>query len=81
MLTFFYIYSLPNRPLVSPCNESTISVIRIYVGPPRGRTGGVTLAVRSRIGDGGYRAHRTRIVDYQVLKGLSLIALGGFFIV
>ena len=37
--------------------------------------------MRSRVGDGGYLVHRTRTVDYQVLKGLSLIALEGFFIV
>ena len=37
--------------------------------------------MRSRVRDGGYLVHRTRTVDYQVLKGLSLIALGGFFIV
>ena len=38
-------------------------------------------AVRSRVGDGDCLVHRTRTVDFQVLKGLSLIALGGFFIV
>ena len=37
--------------------------------------------MRSRVRDGGYLVHRTRTVDYQVLKGLSLIALGGFFTV
>ena len=37
--------------------------------------------MRSWIGDGNYLVHRTRTVDYQVLKGLSLVALGGFFIV
>ena len=37
--------------------------------------------MRSRVRDGGYLVHKTRSVDYQVLKGLSLIALGGFFIV
>ena len=37
--------------------------------------------MRSRIGDGYYLVHRTRTVDYQVLKGLSLEALGGFFVV
>ena len=36
VLVFFYIYSHPNRPLLSPCNEITISVIRIYLEPPRG---------------------------------------------
>ena len=85
MLVFFYIYSHPNRPLVSPCNESTISVMRIYVEPPRGSSreqeSYTEKAVRSRIRDGGYLVHRTRTVDYLVLKGLSLIALIGFFIV
>ena len=38
-------------------------------------------AVRSRVRDGGYLVHRTQTGDYQVLKGLSLMALGGFFIV
>ena len=31
--------------------------------------------------DGDYLVHRTRTVTYQVLKGLTLVALGGFFIV
>ena len=66
-LTFFYIYSHPNRPLVSLCNERTNPVMRIYVGPPRGS--GREQVVLHQEG------------DYQVLKGLSLIALGGFFIV
>ena len=35
----------------------------------------------SWIGDGYHLVHRTQTVDYQVLKGLSLVALGGFFIV
>ena len=60
MLVFFYIYSHPNRPLVSPCNESTISVNCIYVEPPRGsgreqvRWCYTEEAVRSRIEDGCY---------------------------
>ena len=36
VLTFFYVYSHSNRPLVSLCNESTIPVMRIYVELPRG---------------------------------------------
>ena len=30
----------------------------------------------SCIGDGNYLVHRTRTVDYQVLKGLPLVAVG-----
>ena len=37
--------------------------------------------MRSWIGDGNYFVHRTGTVDYQVLKELPLVALGGFFIV
>ena len=37
--------------------------------------------MRSWIGDGNYLVHKTRTVDYQVLKGMPLVALGRFFIV
>ena len=37
--------------------------------------------MQSWIGDGNCLVHRARTVDYQVLKVLSLVSLGGFFIV
>ena len=76
MPVFFYIYSHPNRPLVSPCNESTISENRIYVEPPCGsgreqvvlhREGGA-----SRIGDGCYLVHRTRTVQGRIQEFFSV---------